>query len=220
MSRASGQLVVALRRDDRPRARQGAELQREDRNAAGAEHQHRVARLEAALLHQRVPRRQRGAGERRRLRVVQIGRDGHDALGVQHDLFGEHSVERSAERARHGRGGYAARRPVLEEASRDPVAFGDARDARADRRHVARAVRIRDARIGEPPLCGRPHGAQIAVVDRIGPHPDPDLPGAGFGGGPFGQFEGVDAVLADDLPDFHESLRVGRWRILARAGSR
>ena len=55
-------------RDD-ARARGFGELQREDRHAAGALDEHRVARLDLRRDEQRAPGGERGAGERRRLGV-------------------------------------------------------------------------------------------------------------------------------------------------------
>ena len=115
----AAELVVAFRRDDRARADEDAELKREDRYPAGAEQQHRVARLEAALVDQRVPRRQRGAGQGRCLRVVEMRGNRHDPPGVEHDLFREHAVERSAQGACHRGRRDAACRPVLKEAPGD-----------------------------------------------------------------------------------------------------
>jgi len=200
---APGQLVVAFRRDDRARARQDAELQREDGDAAGAEQQHRFPGLEAAADRESVPGGERRARQGRRLGKVQMSGDRHRSVSVKHDLLGQHAVDRSALGALHGGFRDGAGGPVLEEAAGNPVARGEAGDAFADRNHLARAVGIGDAREGQADPARCPHGIEIAVVDRIGPHPDRDLARPRLWGRPLGELQGVDAALVDDLPDFH-----------------
>ncbi len=92
------ELLVARRRDDHASPRHHGKLQREDRHATRPEHEHRVARLDPTLRHQRVPRRQRGARKRCRLFVRQVLGNRDDAVLGQRHVLGKHTVDRAAER--------------------------------------------------------------------------------------------------------------------------
>ena len=112
----------------------------EDRDAAGAEQQHPVTRLDPASLDQRVPGGERGARQGRGLFEGEALRDRQRAPGGENDLLGQDAVARSAERAGHGREAAGAVVPVLEEAGEHAVAGCEAGHARADGDHLAGAV--------------------------------------------------------------------------------
>src|SRR5580658_5771835 len=94
--------------------------------------------------------------------------DFDDALFLEHGIFGEHAVDRAAERARlHGLARLAAR-PALEEAARDLVADFYTRDARADRDHLAGAVGQRHDVVVHRHAIGAAHDAEVAEIERAG----------------------------------------------------
>src|SRR5580700_6056161 len=95
-------------------------------------------------------------------------RDFDDAVLFQHGIFGEHAVDRAAERARlHGLARLAAR-PALEEAARDLVADFYTGDARADRHHLAGAVGQRHGVVAHRHAVGAAHDAEVAEIERAG----------------------------------------------------
>ena len=91
------QFGVAAGRDDRLGACNGGKLQREDRYAAGAEHQNGVARLHAALGHQALPSGHRGTRQRGGFFVRQIVGHVYQAVLVKHHLFRQHAVDGAAQ---------------------------------------------------------------------------------------------------------------------------
>ena len=185
-----------------------AELQREYRNPAGAEQQHRVARLEPALVDQRVPCRERGAGQGRRLGVI------HDGPGrARHRRRSARRLRPACRRLdRPGRSPWRwprCRRPPSlwkkQPATRSPAAMPATPGPAAVTSPAPSEFGMRGKR--KASLARRTHRAQVAVVDRVRPHANLDLSGSRFRRRPLGQFEGIDTALADDLPDFHGSLR-------------
>ena len=203
---------VARRHDDGARAVHDRELQGEDRNAAGAEQQDGLSRLDAAFLDQGMPRRERRARQGCGLAVIQTFGNRHRAVLRQHDLFGEHPVESAAERARHPVGGNSAGVPALEEAARNPVARLEARHPFAHCRHLAGAVRIRNPRIGQVARRRRFDRQQVAIIDRRGADAHPQLAGARLRNRAVGERQGVDAVGGNDLPRAHGRLLFNRGR--------
>ena len=132
------ELLVAERCGDHRRAHQLGELQAEDRDTAGALHQHRVAGGDLAVFGERVPRGDAGAGQARAFLVRQMRRQLHHAVFFQHDVFGEHAVDAAAERAGVGVGRCEAAGPALEEIAGHAIAGFHLDDAVADLRSPRR----------------------------------------------------------------------------------
>ena len=77
------------------------ELQREDRHAARAEREHRLAGPQAPrAVHQRVPNGDAGARQRRGLLERQVLGQPQQAVGREHGVLGQRAVERVTERRR------------------------------------------------------------------------------------------------------------------------
>ena len=160
-----GTLQLFVRRGGRDHraARRLGELQREDRDAAGALHHHGIAGLEAAF-HEPPPRRETRARQRRDLLIGEEGRDlGHALLRQQHVLR-EAPVVRSAERGEQILHLRPAADPLLEEGGRDAVADLHAGDVGANFLDDAAAVRKRDMRQLVAPAVQ--HASEIAIVQR------------------------------------------------------
>ena len=151
------------------------ELQAEDRDAAGALQQHGLPGDQLGVHHHGVPRGDCGARQRRALLERQMRRDFDDAVLLQHGIFGEHAVDRAAERARLHILARLAARPALEEAARDLVADLHTGDARADLDHLAGAVGQRHDLVAHRHAVGAAHDAEVAEIERAGRHLDQHL---------------------------------------------
>jgi hypothetical protein len=178
------QLLIAAGRDDGPRADHARELKGEDRHAACALKQYRVARRELPLGDERIPRGQRRARQCGGLLVTQVFRNGDNALGRQGDVLGEHAVEVAAEGGPGLDGVQHSLKPTLHEDPRYPVARLHVSDAQADAHHLPRPVGARDARQFHARVVRPFHDEQVAVVERHRPHANEHLTGAGGRFGP------------------------------------
>ena len=161
---------------DHARAEHPGELQGEDRDAAGALHQHRVAGLELPISTsacQAVTAAQGSVAPSSKLRPAGSI---DDAVLFQHGQLGQHAVDRAAHRRGLRRLVDGAAEPFLHEAAGDPVADLDAADAGPDRDHFAGAVRQRDqVGLGRGAGVLRLDREQVAVVERRGAHPHQHL---------------------------------------------
>ena len=169
------------RDDDRP-GRLG-ELQREQRHAAGALHQHRLASAHRAVDHQRSPCRQRGTGQGRRLRMrVSLGlpgepehRNGRVLAGVTIDVIAGNALggllrHRPVEPAREERADHRVAR-------RQPRLQARAVDLGTDFDHDTRAIRHRHPTVVRRNLAR--HDSVVVVVQRAGVHAHEDFAGSG-----------------------------------------
>jgi len=182
------------------RAMQLGELQRKQRHAARSEQENRLARPHLRDLRDGVPCGERRAGQRRGLleRHV-IGRRDRARL-AQRDIFGEHAVDRAAERPRDRFRRNGSGRPVGKEGAADPVADLEPRDAGSDCDDLAGAVGQRN----DVRLCAAAIGAlrdhQVAIVERRRADPDQDLAMSRLRRRPVGIEN--DAFRTDRFPDF------------------
>src|SRR5216684_844869 len=92
------ELAIAARSRDHPCAVHARKLDCEDRYAAGAHREHRLARFEFSFRHERVPRSNTRAWQRRRLFVAHVVGNMNEPALVQRNVFCEHPVNRAAER--------------------------------------------------------------------------------------------------------------------------
>jgi hypothetical protein len=181
LSALARELLVARRGDDHLRAHQPGELQREDRDPAGALYQHALPGDDAPVLGERVPGGDRGARQRGALLERQVGGQRHHAVLLEHDVLRQHAVAAAAERALVGVGRRRAAPPALEEAAGDAVADLEAGHAGAELRHLAGAVGERDeVGLGRHPV-GAERDRQVAVIERAGRDLDQHLGGPGLG---------------------------------------
>ena len=172
------QFIFRRRGGDDGETRGGRELQREDRHAARAEREHGLAGTRPRDLEQSVPGGDRRARKRRRFLEAQMRRDADNAIGRQHDLFGEHALNRAAEVGAEDVGAERAVLPALEEDARDTVTDLPIADARAYGDDFASAIRQRhgiDLDGAEEILAGG--DAEIAIVGRARLHRDLHLAG-------------------------------------------
>jgi hypothetical protein len=173
---------------------QRGELKGEDGDAAGTEDQQGLARLDLAQLDHDVPGGERRAGQGGGLLVGEVLGDRQHAVLREDRVLAEQAVDRAAQGARHGLGGDAARGPALEKAADDAVARVEAGYARADLDHLARPVRVGDARIDDAPGRRVQDVQEVAVVDRVGAQTDQHLSWARARIGSLGQMQSVDAL--------------------------
>ena len=193
---------------DHPCARHVGELRGEHRHAPGAQHQDRLACLQRPAAVQRVPRREPGAGQRRRFLVGQVWWDVDEVLLVHQHLLGQHAVHAAAQgagpRFRH----HVAAEPALHEGRAHPVPELDPAHVRAHRGHLAGAVRQRDE-VGHSAAravaAGRHH--QVPVVQRPGAHPELHLATLRLGRGRLRQGQVIDALGFRQAIEAHEGLR-------------
>ena len=151
-------------------------MQAEDGNAAGAEDQNGLARLERMQAVKRIPGGDGGTGERRRLLVGDVVGDQDEALLVEHDILRKYAVDRAAEGCAGMAGFHVAAHPALHENARDPVAGLHAGDILAGFNDLARAIRQRH----EVRWHGAAHVAtggdrQVAEIQRSGVHANQHL---------------------------------------------
>ena len=175
---AAIELLVGGTGEDDGRTVHPCDLQSEERDAAGALDEDGLAGAEMALLDQRVPCGERGAGEGGGLfeaevcgRVDEAG-FGEDALG------GEDAVDGAAECGLAGEGLDLAVEPVLEEEGADVVAGFEACDGGADRDDLAGGVRAEDARELHLGVVLPEGDHEVAVVERGGMETHVDVGGA------------------------------------------
>ena len=171
------QLGVAGRCGDHGGASQLGKLQGEDRHTTGALHQHRVARLEVVVAHQRTPGGKASGGQGSGFGMAEaFGRQGERG-GAGGHLFAGIAVE-----AVTGHPGKAldiglAVEPVGEEGADHIVADLELADALAHRNHFAGAIGH-----GDTPLARAPHAAdhgKVMVVEGAGVQAHGDFAGLG-----------------------------------------
>lgn len=116
------------------------ELQGKDADAAGALDEYPLAGEDGLEAVERVPRREAGAGEGRRLEGVQIGRCAGEARLVEDGVLSQRAVDGTAE-AGHSRGDvYGSELMALVEERHDLVAGLESADAASDFDDLAGAV--------------------------------------------------------------------------------
>ena len=181
------ELLVGRAGEDDGGAVHAGDLQGEEGDTAGALDEDGLAGVEVALLDERVPGGERGAGEGGGfLEAEMCGRV--DEAGFGEDAFGgEDAVDGAAERGFAGERLDLAVEPVLKEERADAVAGLEESDGRADGDDLAGCVGAEDA--GELHLgvvvAERNH--EVAVVERGAAEADVDVGGAERG--EFGGFE-------------------------------
>ena len=204
-------------------------LQGKHRNAAGPEQQHRVAGLDAGRFNQRVPCRQRGAGQSCRLLERQMLRDRHHTVGIENGLLGQNAVKSTAKGARHRIGGALTIGPSLKEGRRTRGPPCQASYPGPTAKTSPARIRVGNARIGKLARLRVPHGAEIPEVDGgcpdLAPSPRPDL-GSGNAARqfrasmPFGKRSARHACGLQEFchrTDRHDSLRHGVTKLKLRA---
>jgi hypothetical protein len=202
------ELFIAGGGDENARTGGLGELQREHGHAACAERQHFLAGFQrSARHHQRIPRRDAGAWQRRCLFEGQMVGNCDQPVLVQHRQFGQHAVERCAQC--HG----ARRRtpviPSLEESAGNPVAGLESGDAFAHGSDLARTVRQRNgvARDRSAEIVAG-DDRQVAIVQRSRAHAHQHLARTRFRVGPRRLVHFVQARAAlFDFENFHDPLQ-------------
>ena len=157
------------------------DLEREERDAAGAEDEDGLAGAEVALFDERVPGGEGGAGEGCGFFVRVAGGCVDEAAFGEEVGGGEDAVDGAAEGGLAGGGEDGAVVPVLEEEAGDVVADFEVRDLAADGGDDAGRVGAGDAWQHHPGVVGAEHGHEVAVVERCGMELDEDIIGAGCG---------------------------------------
>ncbi len=192
-------LGLRARRREHPGAGHPGELQGEDRHAARAQHEHGVARLDAADLHQRMPGGDGGAGQGGAFLEAQALRQTHHAVLLEHRELGQHAVDGAAHRRAEGGIVDRTAHPSLHEAAGDAIADLDPRHARSDRDHLARAVGQRDqVGLGGGARIVAFDGDQVAVVERRRAHAHQHLARTGRRLRPLDQRQRIDALGRGD----------------------
>ena len=150
------ELVVVARGGDDPGSGEPGELDGEDRDAAGPLGQHGVAGLDPPADDQRVPGRERRAGQGGGLLEAEMLGDADQAVLGKHDFLGEHAVDLAAQ----GGAGLGlvelAADPGGHEVGRDPIAGLEPGRPRAGRDHLAGPVRERESSAAASSGCRRP----------------------------------------------------------------
>jgi hypothetical protein len=143
-------------------------------HTAGAEDRDGFAGLDTAGLDQRVPRRQRRTGQRRRFLKAQVVGNADRPVLRQHDVLREHPVELAPERILRRVRRNPSTGPGLKERAGDAIADLELRCARTHCHNLTGAVAHRNHwkfRIAVNAL----DDALVAVVERGCAHADEDL---------------------------------------------
>ncbi len=140
-------------------------------------HQDRVAALEAAVGHQRAPRRHTGAGERSRFSGAPPLRRQGEGRGRRHHEFARIAVRAVARHTGEPALRRIAIQPVREKGRDHEVADGEALDPLPHRQDLTRAIGHRDPAVRGGDCAD--HYEIVVVVQRTGPDPDRDVPWPG-----------------------------------------
>ncbi|ABA50611.1 hypothetical protein BURPS1710b_3182 [Burkholderia pseudomallei 1710b] len=196
------QLFVRRRRGDHGRAHSLRELQREDRYAARAEHEHAVARLQAAVDDERAPCGEARRRQRRGLLVRVALRRMREPVRGAHDRLARVAVDTVARDRREVRDGRPAVEPVRKKGRHDRVAGRELRDAFADRFDDTCAVGHWNALVGGVQPAG--DDAEIVIVERTRVNAHADFAGGRCTGiGERDAFEMLEAGGLTQHDGFH-----------------
>jgi hypothetical protein len=154
--------VVATTRAPAARASWRANREGEQGHAAGAEREDGLAGEEREPAGERVPGGDGGARQGGHLLEGEVRGHGHERVLVEHDVLGEHPIERAAQLG----GDLRAERPRLparEDRRHHPVAGGGRRDPFAHGGDLAGAVARRDeVLLQRQRVAPLPHDEELA----------------------------------------------------------
>ena len=141
------------------------ELQGEDRHATGALHQHRVARFEVVVAHQRAPGGQAGSGQGGGFGMAEARRCQGKRGGTGGDLFAGVAIDAVTRHPGKAFDIGLAIEPVREERTDDTVADLKLADAGPYGNDFARTVGHGDAPLTRPPHAT--HHGEVVVVQEL-----------------------------------------------------
>ena len=127
------------RRDD-PSAQEAGELQRKQRNTAGALGQHRIACNDPAPARESDPGGYRSTGQARGFLEREVARHVHQRLLAQHGIFRQHPVEIGAEPVSQVVGADPSAKPARMEAASNSIADLDPGHPGADGSHLTSPI--------------------------------------------------------------------------------